>query len=193
MDAISVIERALLTSLGLVFLISVLPKLRAPAQFGSAVVAYRVLPPEVARPFAYIVIVVELGLAISFAIEVGLDLSLPVAALLLSAFLIAVALNLRRGHDVPCACFGDPSERISGHSIARLLILLPVVVMLLVSEVIASGSSLLGGSGILTRATEQGLDLVLASLAGVGLFLVGMWLLEMPRLLASNSGRSAQS
>lgn len=185
-DVASVIERAGFATLTLVFLLSVLPKVRAPSGFAKAVMAYQILPPSAARLASYTIIFIEFMLAMAFFTGVLPTWTLPIAALVLTTFLIATTINLRRRRDIPCACFGDQTERISTRSVARLLILLALVLALYVSELTNSGS-LPSGTGILPITVGQGIDFVLATLAGIGLFLIGMWILEAPRFLRASA------
>lgn len=118
-------------SLGIVFLLSVLPKLRRPLAFARSVIGYEILPDKAASAFALILIPVEAFLAVAFLTGWLTDIALPLAAVMLLMFLVAVGMNLRRDRRVPCGCFGDASERISPRTLARLLLLLIVVLLLI--------------------------------------------------------------
>src|SRR5688572_2451657 len=93
-------------ALGIVFLLSVLPKLRAPFTFAESVVEYKILPAKAAYMFALILIPAEALLAISFLTGWLTSITLPLATVMLIAFLVAVGINLRRGRRISCGCFG---------------------------------------------------------------------------------------
>ncbi len=116
--------------LGMVFLLSAVPKLRRPRFFAWSVVAYDILPEKVAYGFAFALIPLELFLAATFLTGWLMSVALALATLLLVVFTVAVGINLRRGHLVDCGCFGEGSEPISIRSVARLFLLLTVVLLL---------------------------------------------------------------
>ncbi len=104
--------------LGIVFLLSALPKLRRPLPFAHSVVEYRILPAGVAYVFGLALIPLEIFLTLAFLTGWLTDVALPVATLMLIAFLVAVGVNLRRGRQIPCGCFGNVSELISPRTLA---------------------------------------------------------------------------
>jgi len=110
---------ALQLLLGIVFLSSVVPKLRRPGQFRAVVAGYDVLP-RWAPVFAPTVIIVEGLLAVAFLTGWLVAVALVVAALLITVFALATGVNLRRGRRIDCGCFGATDEQISGRSLGRL-------------------------------------------------------------------------
>lgn len=168
-------------ALGVVFLLSALPKLRRPRAFARDVTAYEILPPSVACVFALVVIPLELFLAFAFLTGRLVIAALPVAMALLLAFLIAVGINLQRGRRVPCGCFGEASEPISPRAVARLLLLLAVT--LLLAAVRSTGSSAWPPSGTLTADAAAIAHLLQAAALAAFLLLSGAWLLSLPELL----------
>jgi hypothetical protein len=121
---------ALQLSLGVVFLSSALPKLRHPAAFGETVLQYEIVGPRVSRVVAPAVMALELFLAVTLLTGALIDVALGLAAATVVGFAVGTAINLRRERDVSCGCFGDPDERISGRSLARLALLFLAVVAL---------------------------------------------------------------
>ncbi len=119
---------ALRIVVGFVFLLSSSSKVRRPAEFARMVMDYRVLPPLASQAFAYVLIPTEvfLGLAFLSGRLWGVALWLAIGVLML--FLAAVGINLRRGRKVACGCFGRADERLSGRTLARLLLLLAALV-----------------------------------------------------------------
>jgi uncharacterized membrane protein YphA (DoxX/SURF4 family) len=121
---------ALQLGLGAVFVASAVPKLRDPRAFGRTVVEYRILPPAPARVAAPALIAVECVLAIGFLAGALPAATLALATVTLLVFAAATAVNLKRGRDVSCGCFGDPTERISARTLVRLGLLLAGVAVL---------------------------------------------------------------
>jgi len=122
-------------ALALLFAVSALQKLRAPAAFADAVREYRLLPARLALPFAAGLMVLELGLGIGAFMGNATALLGIVALLLL--YSVAIAINLRRGRvDIDCGCggarHGRPLSlwllvRNGGLAALGVLALLPVV------------------------------------------------------------------
>lgn len=111
-------------ALGLIFLQSSLGKLRRPTEFLRGVAAYQVLPSFLAAPFGALVIPLELLIAVSFLTGQWSGMATYIGLLLLTSFLIAVAINIRRRRTLPCYCFGAASEeQISTRSLVRIVLL----------------------------------------------------------------------
>jgi uncharacterized membrane protein YphA (DoxX/SURF4 family) len=90
-----------------VFLASGVLKFYDLESFRSAVANYRILPQWLATPFAWSVPAIESGAAAGLLI--GTLRPWPALALLglLSAFTLAIVINLARGRtDIDCGCFG---------------------------------------------------------------------------------------
>jgi uncharacterized membrane protein YphA (DoxX/SURF4 family) len=93
-------------TLGLVFLVSALTKLRAPQQFVEGVVDYQVLPTALARLYGRLLPPVELGVGFLLAAGTALPIASVVAILLLISFGLAMGINTARGRRLDCHCFG---------------------------------------------------------------------------------------
>jgi hypothetical protein len=167
--------------LGAVFLASVVPKLRHPRAATSTVREYRLVPLAVANVAAYALIAVESFLAVALLLGVLVTIALPVAAAMLLAFLAAVGINLRRGRQIPCGCFGNPQEQISTRTVVRLLVLLAGFMLL--AAFVASGVRVVRVDVLISQGLA-GLTyaLQIASLAAF-LGLATLWLLHLPELL----------
>lgn len=165
---------ALQLAVGCVFVLSVLPKLRRPAAFVRTVEGYELLPRLLAPAAAGAVIAVEAALAFCLITGWLLAIALPVAAVTLIGFGVAAAINLRRGRDVVCGCFGSPTERVSGRSVARVLLLLGAVAI----------AGIFGGVSVGELAGEDDALAYVVNMAGVAasLLLASMWLLTLPEL-----------
>jgi putative oxidoreductase len=130
---------ALQLSLGTVFLLSALPKLRDPAAFAKTVLDYEIAGPRLSRVLAPAVIALESFLAVTLLTGGVIEVGLALAAATVLAFAAVTTINLRRDRDVSCGCFGDPDERISGRSLARLCLVF--VAILAVGTALAAGSA----------------------------------------------------
>ncbi len=169
-------------SLGIVFLLSAVPKLRRPRLFAWGVVAYDILPEKVSYVFALALIPLELFLAITFLTGWLMSIALALATLLLVVFTVAVGINLRRGRLVDCGCFGAGSEPISTRSVARLFLLLTVVLLLAALRATGSAVPLTLDLASLTNPVTFAYLLQAAMLATF-LILLGVWMLRLPELV----------
>ena len=82
------------------------PKLQNADEFHGVVRNFRLLPEAVDGAFAAALPWVELGIAASLILGVGIPASGAMAGLLLFAFAIAIAINIFRGRtEIDCGCF----------------------------------------------------------------------------------------
>ncbi len=167
-------------SLGIVFLLSTLPKLRRPLAFAQSVVTYKVLPDQVAYVFALTLIPLEAFLAIALLTGFLTDIALPLAITLLIVFFVGVGINLKRGRRISCGCFGETSEQISPRTLARLFLLLTVVLLLVVFRNI--GGTSLPHLGAMTANGSTLIYLLQSVFLAVFLILLGAWILNLPEL-----------
>lgn len=114
---------ALPLALGLAatFIASALPKLRHPKGFVFAVMNYRVLPDTLSIPYGWLLPPLELGLALTLLFGIALPWAALALGMLLVSFIVAVGINLGRGNDIPCNCFGN--NRGTTRPISRTLVL----------------------------------------------------------------------
>jgi len=117
-----------------VFVASVALKLRRPGAFARNVADYGLLPRSraVVVAAAATIVAVEALLALAFFVGAILEVAVAVAAFMLLAFGAGIQINLRRGRTIPCGCFGNDAELISGHSLVRIALLLGAVCTLAV-------------------------------------------------------------
>jgi hypothetical protein len=93
---------------GLIFVFSGGAKLPRPGQFVGVVRDFRLVPDWAAKPVAYALPCLELGVGLGLLFDVYRAASLAAAAALLSAFTFAIAVNLARGRTaISCGCFGS--------------------------------------------------------------------------------------
>ncbi len=174
--------------LGAVFVASVVTKLRHPRDATRAVREYRLVPPAVADVTAYVLIGVESFLAVALLLGVLLPIAVPVGAATLLSFVAAVGINLRRGRQIPCGCFGDPKEQISTRTVLRLLALLAGFTLL--AAFVADGVPVVRVDALISQGFA-GLTYLL-QIAGLAAFidLTALWLLHLPELTAVLGQRS---
>ena len=91
--------------LGTVFLLSAITKLASPGQFAKDVQSYRI-PGFAATPFAWGLTFAELGVAGLLLTGHLSSWAAAAAAVMLIAFMIAVASAMARGLNLSCGCFG---------------------------------------------------------------------------------------
>lgn len=168
---------ALQLALGVVFVLSCVPKLRDWSTFARTVQDYQVAGPRASRAAASIVVGIECLLAISFFTGAFLEPAIGVAVLLLFAFAAATALNLRRERDISCGCFGDRSERISGRTLVRIGLLIVAAVIL--GAALVTGQAAPTTLGDLTAEGASGAE-YLVDIAGISaaMLLLGAWTLH---------------
>jgi putative oxidoreductase len=112
--SIMVIEVILSTALGIIFLVSAVPKLRHPNGFILAVLEYRVLSPHLSWFYARLIPPLEFLLALMLLTGTAVRSAAVVMSVLLLSFIIAVGINLARGRDLDCHCFGKAARRPIG-------------------------------------------------------------------------------
>ncbi len=111
---VMIIEVLLSTALGIIFLASAIPKLRHPKGFVLAVLEYRVLPPHLSRFYAYLIPSLEFLTALLLLTGTAVRSAAVILSLLLLSFIAAVGINLARGRDLDCHCFGKATRRPIG-------------------------------------------------------------------------------
>lgn len=92
--------------LGIIFLTAAIAKLRNPKGFVLAVLEYRVLPPYFSWFYARLVPPLEFLLALLLLTGTAMRSGAIVVSMLLLSFIIAIGINLARGRDLDCHCFG---------------------------------------------------------------------------------------
>jgi hypothetical protein len=135
--SLAYVARLLTMTVGIVFALSAVPKVRRTRRFLSDVLGYDILPAPTALVFAALVIVAEPTIAIATLTGFAAVPALIAAAALLVSFATAAGINLARQRQVRCGCFGGSDELISRSSFARVLCLLALSVAALVATVAA--------------------------------------------------------
>jgi putative oxidoreductase len=133
--AVADVTLAIRLALGIVFAAAGLAKLRDVGGFIQTVRDYAVLPDRAAAVVAPLVIATELGIAVCLLGGVMVTVALIAALLCLTAFLVAVVVNLHRKRVISCGCFGGGSETISLATVARLTVLIAATLLLAIASV----------------------------------------------------------
>jgi putative oxidoreductase len=108
------VEVILSITLGIIFLASAIPKLRHPKGFILAALEYRVLPSRLSWLYARLLPPLEFLLALLLLTGTAVRSATVIVSLLLLSFIAAVAINLARGRDLDCHCFGKATKRPIG-------------------------------------------------------------------------------
>jgi uncharacterized membrane protein YphA (DoxX/SURF4 family) len=110
--------------LGGLLLIAGVTKLADRAAFYSAVSDYDVLPSSLARPFAFLMPIVEVTLGLLLVLGFVTVAAAALAVPLFGSFSIAIGINMLRGRNFDCHCFGSThSDRIGWPALLRSLVL----------------------------------------------------------------------
>lgn len=116
-----------------VFVVSVVSKVRSRKAYAEFVAATRQLAPPplvaAARPMAAAVVGMELAAVLLVAVPPTVLFGFGVAAVLLAAFSGAILLALRRGERAPCRCFGSSAQPLGYTQVVRNAALLAVSVL----------------------------------------------------------------
>lgn len=126
---IAVIADTLRVTLTLMWLWSAGAKLRALALFAaSAQELAKPLPPRLVRRAAFLVPIIEMGLAAALLVNHWATAASLVAATLLALFAGVLLRAWRLGIDTSCRCFGasDDDEKVSGFTMSRAALLIVV-------------------------------------------------------------------
>ena len=106
-------------TLGIVFLYAGIEKIIAPQEFAMAVYNYRLLPDWAVNMLAVILPWLEVFLATGFIAGIYVRGASSLSSLLFLIFAIALTINLVRGLDISCGCFGGSSGNISWSYLIR--------------------------------------------------------------------------
>lgn len=124
MDGVALLAYTCRFLLGLVLAAAGVAKIANVADFREAVTNYRLLPQPLVRPVAAALPFVEMAAGGLLLVGAVPRIVAATAATLLTAFTLAVAVNLARGRVLDCGCFGAATpRRLSWWTVARNLVL----------------------------------------------------------------------
>lgn len=120
------------TSLALLFFMAARHKMSAPHRFEAQLEAYDLLPASLVSPTARVLPIVEMAIVFLILIPATRPFAAFVASLLLTAYALAMAINLVRGRkDIDCGCGGQP-QVLSAWLLLRNVVLVAGSCLLLV-------------------------------------------------------------
>ena len=104
-------------------------KLSDPGRFRGILAAYRILPEALTAPAAWLLAILEAGLAIAWALGWNLSMTAPATAALFGIYMLAIGLNLLRGRTfIDCGCgfgaAGGSGQQLSNHLLLRNALLI---------------------------------------------------------------------
>jgi hypothetical protein len=173
-------------ALGSVFLAAAVPKLRHPRHFRDAVLGYELVPARAAWGVACGVLAIELLLGLSLLSGWMLAYSLACGTALVAAFAVGTWVNLHRGREVLCGCFGNAEERVSRRSLVRLGVL--AAGLIVVGVLVWTGLQPMTAKRLADDVEDPGAYVLAAvSLAGFTLA-AASWLLSGSELRALAAG-----
>ena len=112
-----------------------LAKIPEPGLFAQTVRAYDVLPLAAVNPFAVVVPWIELAVGGCLALGLWTRSSAVVALLLLLSFAVALGINIHRGADLSCGCFGlDGTQGSLYHTLIRDVLLMLAALLLILAR-----------------------------------------------------------
>ncbi|HZD80022.1 MAG TPA: MauE/DoxX family redox-associated membrane protein [Actinomycetota bacterium] len=187
---IEVVSLAARFALAQVFLLAGLSKASAPERFAQTLGTYHVLPERWARPVALWLPRIEVTSGLLLALGLAQALFAGAVFLLLVAFTGAILVNLVRGVEMECGCFGvGRGGRIGPPSIARNIILIAaaIVVAKWPTSVLAIDlPSRVEGS----LRTAEGLAVVFSTTIAMTLILLLQEALQLRRTVAAVGERT---
>lgn len=123
------------------FVVAAIPKIADPPAFAHMIYNYRLLPGGAINALALVMPWVELLVGAALILGVWKREAAIVAGILLLVFLVAIGVNLARGHAVDCGCFDVRSAGKSREQLLaemRWVLIRDVGLLLLVAQVIAA-------------------------------------------------------
>lgn len=100
-------------ALGVIFLYAGIEKIIAPREFAVAIYNYQMLPESVINSVALVLPWLEVILAAGLIAGIYVRGASLVSAVLFLVFATALTINLIRGLDISCGCFGTASGNIN--------------------------------------------------------------------------------
>lgn len=118
-------------TLGFVFLYAGMEKIIAPQEFAVTIYNYRLLPDWAVNMLAVVLPWLEVFLAIGLITGNYVRGSSLLSSLLFLTFAVALTINLVRGLDISCGCFGRSTGNINWFYLVRDMSLLAMSVFTL--------------------------------------------------------------
>lgn len=112
-------------ALGVVFITAGVLKVGDPGRFAADIEAYRLLPQSLSLPAAYLMPWLEMASGLALIIGRWTKGASIWASAMMVAFVTALVVNLTRGLDIDCGCFGSKSSTMT-EALIRDLAILPL-------------------------------------------------------------------
>lgn len=106
-------------ALAIIFLYAGIEKVINPIDFAVAIYNYRLLPDYAINLVAVFLPYLEIIIAINFIIGINVRGAALLSTILFLTFAIALTINLARGLDISCGCFGATSGNINWFYLVR--------------------------------------------------------------------------
>lgn len=121
-------------SLAIIFLYAGIEKVINPDDFSVAIYNYRLLPDYAINFVAVILPWLEIIIALNLLFGINVRGAALLSALLFLTFATALTINLARGLDISCGCFGASSENINWFYLVRDLFLFCISIFVFVCD-----------------------------------------------------------
>lgn len=128
-------------ALGVVFVAAAIPKIADPPAFAHMIYNYRLLPGSLINATALLMPWLELLAGLALILGVWRREAAIVVGVMLVVFLVAIGVNLARGHAVDCGCFDVRSAGKSREELLsemRMVLLRDVGLLLLAAQVLVA-------------------------------------------------------
>lgn len=107
--------------LGCVFVYASIPKIVDPSAFAKIIYGYQLLPGVLINGAAIILPFVELYAGIFLIVGIFPRSSTVLVMILLGIFMMAISINLIRGHEFDCGCFSVNTKSHTSSSVELLI------------------------------------------------------------------------
>jgi len=127
--------------LGIVFVIAAIPKIVDPPGFAHMIYNYRLVPGGLVNAAALVMPWVELFAGLALILGAWRREAATLVGIMLLVFIVAIGVNLARGHAVDCGCFNVKSAGRSREELLsdmRWVLIRDVGLLLLVAQVLAA-------------------------------------------------------
>ena len=92
-------------ALGLLFVLAALPKIVDPPSFAHMIYNYRIVPGGLINSMALLMPWVELLCGVALILGIWPRSATALVGAMLAIFIVAISVNLARGHAIDCGCF----------------------------------------------------------------------------------------
>jgi uncharacterized membrane protein YphA (DoxX/SURF4 family) len=126
-------------ALGAIFFVAALPKIADPPSFAHMIYNYRLVPGALVNAMALVMPWVEILAGLALILGVWRREAAIAVGLLVVVFLVAIGINLARGHAVDCGCFdvhAAGKTREEQLSDMRWVLIRDIGILLLVAQVL---------------------------------------------------------